>query len=332
MEGLTIIGIDNLVRPGSETNRVQLRRLGVNLIHGDLRAQSDFEALPKVDCVIDAAANPSVLAGLGEGCTSRQLFEHNLAGFVNVLEYCKKHQAMLTLLSSSRVYSVKALNLLPLKVTANAFHLDDSKPLPYGVSPRGLSAAFSTMPPISLYGSMKLASETVALEYGAAFGFPVWVNRCGLLAGAGQFGTPEQGILSFWINAHLRRRPMRYIGFGGAGCQVRDVLHPRDLSALIQLQIRSARTNGQRTYSAGGGLMNSISLANLNAWCDDRFGQHDPEPDLRPRPYDVPWLVMDAGDSERDFGWKPESGLETILGEIAVHAQKHPDWLERSGL
>lgn len=47
----------------------------------------------------------------------------------------------------------------------------------------------------------------MALEYGAAFDFPVWITRCGVLAGAGQFGTPDQGIFAYWINAHLRRRP-----------------------------------------------------------------------------------------------------------------------------
>src|SRR5207247_9786355 len=62
----------------------------------------------------------------------------------------------------------------------------------------------STTPPVSLYGSTKLASEFIALEYGGAFGLPVWINRCGVLAGAGQFGTPDQGIFAFWINSYLR--------------------------------------------------------------------------------------------------------------------------------
>src|SRR5262249_10104489 len=158
---------------------------------------SDFETLAKADCVIDAAANPSVLAGRRQEFTSRQLFEHNLAGIVNILEYCKKYEATLMLLSSSRVYSIPILESLPLKVCGNAFQLDDSRELPCGVSRRGIDSAFSTAPPVSLYGSMKLASEAVALEYGAAFGFGVWINRCGVLAGAGQFGTPDQGIFSY---------------------------------------------------------------------------------------------------------------------------------------
>ena len=43
-EGLTIYGIDNLMRPGSETNRRKLQELGVKFSHGDIRAASDFES------------------------------------------------------------------------------------------------------------------------------------------------------------------------------------------------------------------------------------------------------------------------------------------------
>jgi len=128
---------------------------------------------------------------------------------VNVLEYCKKYKAGLLLLSSSRVYSIAQLTSLPLKICGDAFRLDASGTLPVGVSEQGIGPGFSTAPPISLYGSTKLACEIVALEYGAAYDFPVWVNRCGVLAGAGQFGTPDQGIFSYWINAHLRRRPLK---------------------------------------------------------------------------------------------------------------------------
>jgi CDP-paratose 2-epimerase len=331
-EGLSICGIDNLMRPGSETNRIRLRKLGVEFRHGDIRASSDWEALPKADWVIDAAANPSVLAGTQGGFSSRQLFEHNLASLANVAEYCRAHSAGLVLLSSSRVYSIAALAGLPLRTEADAFRLDDSKPLPVGASARGIGPGFLTETPISLYGSMKLASEVVALEYGATFQFPVWVDRCGVLAGAGQFGTPDQGIFSYWVNAHLRRRPLRYIGFDGGGRQVRDALHPRDLAVLIDAQIRVVRQGGQRIYTAGGGLMNSMSLAQLTAWCDRRFGPHAPTSDPRPRSFDVPWLVMDSQDAARDFGWQAETGIRDLLGEIAGHAELHPDWLEMSGV
>jgi CDP-paratose 2-epimerase len=331
-ENISICGIDNLMRPGSELNRTQLRRLGATVVHGDLRVASDFESLPAVDWVIDAAANPSVLAGLQGTFSSRQLFEHNLAGLVNVLEYCRIHRASLVLLSTSRVYSISALCSIPLTENGLAFRVDKSRPFPVGATGCGIGPDFSTAAPVSLYGSTKLASEAVALEYGCAFDFRVWIDRCGVLAGPGQFGTPDQGIFSYWINGHLRKRALRYIGFGGSGKQVRDALHPRDLSELLDRQMREERAAGRRVYTVGGGTGNAMSLAELTAWCDDKFGTHVPTADLSPRPYDIPWVVMDNQEAESDFGWRPEISMETLLTQIASHAESNADWLERSGL
>lgn len=329
-ENIRVAGMDNFTRPGSETNRLRIERLGIDFIHGDLRSASDIACLPASEWVIDAAANPSVLAGLSGSESSRRLFEHNLAGFGNVLEYCRKQKAGLILLSTSRVYSIPALAALPLHVQDHAFAIDAASPLPRGVTANGIAVDFSTVAPVSLYGATKLASEIMALEYGAAFDFPVWIIRCGVLTGAGQFGTPDQGIFAFWVNAHLRHRPIRYIGFNGSGYQVRDALHPRDLAALIVAQIRTARPNGQRVYTAGGGPANAMSLAQLTAWCDGRFGRHAPVSDPEPRMYDIPWMVMDNTEAAADFGWQVEMSLPTILEDIAQHAIQHPDWLEVS--
>ena len=251
---------------------------------------------------------------------------------MNVLEYCKAHRAGLVLLSTSRVYSIPALRSLPLKEGEDAYRLDPHADLPQGASARGIGVDFSTRAPISLYGATKLACEAVALEYAEAFDFPVWIDRCGVLAGPGQFGTPEQGIVAYWINAHLRQRPLRYIGFDGTGRQVRDVLHPRDLAALLDVEMRQERKGGQRIYTAGGGLANAMSLAQLTAWCDARFRPHPVAADLNERPYDIPWIVMDNTDCERHFGWQPDTPIASLLEEVARHAEANPDWLERSGL
>ena len=236
VEGIHMVGIDNLMRPGSETNRARIEKLGVEFIHGDLRSASDIAGLPVCDWVIDAAANPSVLAGLSGSGSSRRLFEHNLSALGNVLEYCSEHKAGLLLLSSSRVYSIAELVAIPLCVKDRSFVVDPAAELPRGLTVDGIGVDFSTAAPVSLYGATKLASEIMALEYGAAFDFPVWITRCGVLAGAGQFGTPAQGIFAFWVNAHLRHQAIRYIGFEGTGNQARDAIHPRDLAALLLAQ------------------------------------------------------------------------------------------------
>lgn len=332
LPGIEIAGIDNLLRPGSESNREQLTQRGISFFHGDLRMRSDVETLPACDWVIDAAANPSVLAGVDGRSSPRQLGEHNLNGTLNILEYCREKHAGLILLSSSRVYSVRDLATLPVREHKNAFTLDcGDGELVHGVTSAGVSESFPVRQPISLYGATKLSSEIMALEYGITFGLPVWINRCGVLAGAGQFGTAEQGIFSYWLHAHAARLKLRYIGFGGHGYQVRDAFHPNDLTELIIIQMRRAPP-ADPIYNAGGGSANAMSLAQLTAWCDDHFGKHEPQPDTRVRPFDVPWLVMDYARAARDFGWAPKRSLTGILDEIAIHVRKNPGWLSRCGV
>lgn len=326
---LEIIGLDNLSRPGSQLNIEPLRKQGIKLIHADLRSPSDLESIAAVDWIVDAAANPSVLAGIDGTTSSRQLIEHNLYGTINLLELAKRHRAGFILLSTSRVYSVKSLADIPVVVKDSRFEPDDNGPLPEGVSSHGIAENFSTTPPLSLYGSSKLASECVALEYGETFEFPVWINRCGVLAGAGQFGRADQGIFSFWINAYLRRAPLRYIGFDGAGHQTRDCFHPRDLLPVLRKQMSAVEAK-PRILNFGGGTQNSMSLAQLSHWCAERFGPHQVASDPEPRPFDVPWLVMDSRLAERTWNWQPAIFLEAILQEIAEHAEAHPRWLETS--
>jgi len=331
-ENLKVTGVDNFIRPGSELNRRELAKLGVKIIHADVRSATDFETLPAADFVIDAAANPSVLAGVDGKTSSRQLLEHNLGGTINILEYCKTHRAGLVLLSTSRVYSVPPLAALPVEIHQRAFRPASGAKLPDGLTAAGVGEKFSTAPPISLYGSSKLASEAVALEYAGTFDFPVWVNRCGVLAGAGQFGKPDQGIFSFWINSHLRRRPLKYIGFDGGGHQVRDCLHPRDLVPVLLAQMKQgAGKDKPRIANFSGGAANAMSLAQLTGWCDAHFGGHAVTNDARPRPFDIPWMVLDSSLAEKTWNWSPKILLPQVLDEIARHAEQNPNWLEISG-
>jgi len=327
--GAQIAGVDNFSRPGSETNRPRLRAAGIAAMHGDIRCASDLDALGDADWVIDAAALPSVLAGVDGRTNSRQLVEHNLAGTINVLEFCKARGAGLVMLSTSRVYSIASLNALPLVVRDGAFAPDVGRVWPLGSSPAGVAEGFSTTPPISLYGATKMASEVMATEYGAAFGLPVAIDRCGVLAGAGQFGTPEQGVFSYWLRAWALGRPLAYLGFDGSGHQVRDALHPRDLVDLVERQM-GAGSGASGTWTVGGGIVNARSLAQVSAWCAARFGPRNVTADGTPRRWDVPWIVMDNAHARAQFGWSPAVGIEAALDEIAEHHRVHPDWLRLS--
>jgi CDP-paratose 2-epimerase len=325
-----IYGLDNFIRPGSEANRLGLKRNGVRLFHADLRAASDFETLPGVDFVVDAAANASVLAGVDGKTSSRQLVEHNLTGTINLLEHCKKHRSGFVLLSTSRVYSIPPLAALPVRVQDGAYVPDSARPLPPGVSGAGIAETFSTQAPVSLYGSTKLASEALALEYGECFDFPVWIDRCGVLAGGGQFGRPDQGIFAYWLHSWKQGRPLKYIGFDGQGHQTRDLLHPRDVAGLITRQINFSGRPELRVINVAGGAGQAMSLQQLSTWCAQRWGGRDISSDPQPRLFDLPWVVLDSTRALNQWGWKPHTAPGVILDEIAQQAEADPGWLDLS--
>ena len=173
----------------------------------------------------------------------------------------------------------------------------------------------------------------MALEYGEACDLPVWIDRCGVLAGARQFGRADQGIFAYWLHAWREGAPLRYIGFDGRGHQVRDALHPRDLVPLLLEQMAHMEPGDhgaggrERIVNVAGGVGQSMSLRQLSSWCQDRFGARPVGEDPAERTYDLPWLVLDAARAESQWGWQPKTTLDEILDEIADFAEATPDWL-----
>jgi CDP-paratose 2-epimerase len=120
---------------------------------------------------------------------------------------------------------------------------------------------------------------------------------------------------------------MKYVGQGGLGYQVRDCMHPRDLCALLKAQMGCSERKQTLVYNVGGGHSNAMSLAQLTDWCSQRFGKHHIDSVSENRTFDVPWIVMDYGLAEKTWKWQPKISMNSILEEIAAHAEQHPDWL-----
>lgn len=324
---LQIVGLDNLARNGSWRNRQRLAEHDIGIQHGDIRSRTDVEAIGNVNWIIDAAANPSVLAGVDGG--SRKLLEDNLCGTVNLLEHCRQHGAGFILLSTSRVYSIPPLAGLQVAAEDDAF-TPNVDTLPSGISPQGITELFSTAAPVSLYGSTKLTSEQLALEYSHTFGFPVWINRCGVMAGAGQFGKADQGIFAFWLHSWREGRNLKYIGFGGHGHQVRDCLHPRDVTDLLVKQMANDSVVRPRIINVSGGIDSARSLKQISHWCSERWSPTKVASDHTPRPFDLPWVVLDHTLATQTWGWTPSTTTDQILNEIADFAEGEPGWIEFS--
>jgi len=283
-----------------------------------------------VDWIIDCAANPSVLAGITGGTS--QLVGHNLIGTLNLLEKCRHDGSGFLLLSTSRVYSIQSLNSIPLKEEQDRFVPNLSQPFPAGFSGEGVNEAFSTTSPVSLYGATKQASELMALEYADLFNFPIWINRCGVIAGPGQFGKIDQGIFSFWIYQWLLERPLSYIGFGGKGKQVRDFLSPQDLGRLVYMQLTQPSKIAPKIVNIGGGTACSMSLKELSNYCAERFGTYQNVKSMsETRKFDIPYYVTDNSLVHKTWDWLPEIKPTEILDSIVDWAKTNQDII-KSGL
>ena len=226
----TVIAFDNLKRRGSELALSRLRAGGVEFMHGDIRSVDDLASVGPANILIEASAEPSVHAGYGGD--PNYLVHTNLFGAANCLEYARRHGSDFVFLSTSRVYSIDALRTLPLDQNDNRFFLRSGVQQP-GVSAAGISEDFSLSGHRSLYGTTKLAAEMLVEEYRAMYGLRAVINRCGVISGPWQMGKVDQGFVVLWLARHLFGGPLSYMGFGGHGLQVRDVLHVDDLYDLI---------------------------------------------------------------------------------------------------
>jgi CDP-paratose 2-epimerase len=318
-----ITALDNLSRAGSETNLPLLEQAGVAFRRGDIRSLDDVTAaVAEPDLIIDCAAEPSAMAGYGG--SAEYVVQTNVTGTYYCLELARRTQADVLFISTSRVYPYGLLNSLPIVEQETRFALDPEQHVS-GVSEHGIAEDFPLEGPRSIYGTTKLVSEYLVEEFADAYGFRFIINRAGLLTGPRQMGKSDQGLIVLWMAAHHWKRPLRYIGFGGEGKQVRDVLHIDDFCDLLVDQLDNFDAYQGGRYNAGGGLSNSVSLRELTSLCQEITGNQVPmTPEPETRPADVRVYVTDNGKLITGHDWKPRRPLLQTLE--SVH-----DWLTATG-
>ncbi|MBD3265509.1 NAD-dependent epimerase/dehydratase family protein [bacterium] len=317
----SIICFDNLHRRGSELNVSRLRGQGIEFIHGDIRHMEDLHTAGPVDAVIDCSAEPSVLAGYDS--SPRYAIDTNLVGTINVLEYARENRAALVFLSTSRVYPIESLSKLDYVESDTRFDLKANQPI-HGASGKGIKEGFPMDGPRSLYGATKYASELLIQEYIAMYGMQAVINRCGVLTGPWQFGKVDQGFVVLWVARHYWNKPLAYIGFGGEGKQVRDILHVEDLFALLDRQLASMDTYTGQVYNVGGGAERSVSLQELTLLCEEITGNRITI-ERRPatREADIPIYISDNTKIETASGWTPKKSVKQIVVEIHEWIQQN---------
>lgn len=304
-----IVCMDNLYRRGSELNVARLQDRGIRCHRGDIRFLDQFPA-GEFDLLIECSAEPSVLAG--QDGSPDYLFQTNLVGAYHCLEMARKWKSRVLFLSTSRVYPVARLESHPWQEMETRFAwADEGTP---GISSRGVTEALDLGGARSLYGYTKLSAEQLIEEYRQSFGLQAVVNRCGVIAGPWQFGKVDQGVIALWVMAHLFKRPLSYIGYGGTGKQVRDVLHVQDLSDLIALQIASFDDWEGWVGNVAGGLDGSVSLLELTQLCERITGNSIPiHSSVEQRPFDLRLFLGDCTRLFQHTSWRPSRSLPTLL-------------------
>jgi CDP-paratose 2-epimerase len=309
-----ILVLDNLYRRGSELNLPRLEKAGVRFVKGDVREPEDLQALPELTALIECSAEPSVMSGV-DGETG-YLVHTNLTGAYNCLELARRDGAFVVFLSTSRVYPVAPQVALNLEETETRFEIAAEQAV-RGVGPEGISEDFPLEGARTLYGATKLAAETLIEEYREGLGVPAVIDRCGVIAGPWQMGKVDQGVFTHWMLAHRFGNPLSYIGFGGNGKQVRDLLHVEDLVDLVDRQLLDPTAWDGRTVNVGGGRECSLSLRETTAICRRLTGNEVPiAPVEETRRGDVPIYLSDC---RRLFGldeWRPRRSAEQVLADI----------------
>jgi CDP-paratose 2-epimerase len=320
-----ITALDNLHRAGSELNLPRLREAGIRVEQADVRDVEAMAVQAPLDVLVECSAEPSALAGF-DGDT-RYVYETNLTGAYNCLELARRTGATLLFLSTSRVYPFTTLGEIAIDEAETRFEIADRQALP-GVGPAGIAETFPIAGARTLYGATKLAAELLIAEYAHAFGVPAIIDRCGVIAGPWQMGRVDQGVFSFWLLHHFFRKPLRYIGFGGSGKQVRDLLHVDDLVELIDEQLADAEAWAGATVNVGGGADCSLSLLETTEICRELTGNEVPigaEP--RAREGDVPIYVSDCGALFERTSWRPQRDARQVMTDILGFVEENSEAL-----
>jgi CDP-paratose 2-epimerase len=289
---------------------------------------NDLLSAGPADALVECSAEPSALAGL-DGSPD-YVVQSNLVGAYNCLELARRHGAFVVFLSTSRVYPVASLRALDLEETETRYELSARQPHP-GASREGISEDFPLDGARTIYGFTKLAAELLIEEYRDAYGLGSAINRCGVIAGPWQMGKVDQGVFTYWMLAHHFKRPLSYIGFGGQGKQVRDLLHVNDLLDLLDEQLRDPRRWDGARVNVGGGRERSLSLLETTALCAEITGNEleigsDPET----RAGDVPVYISDCRRLASLTDYRPRRSARDVLADIHVWIRDHERALEQA--
>ena len=300
-KGFKVNTLDNLSRKGTKYNLSLLKQKKIKNFNIDISNFKNILKLPKYDLIIDCCAEAAVEISKKE---IDKVINTNLIGTFNILKKIKKDNSKIIFLSTSRVYPILETNKnLRSKIIKSKLKIKNM-----------FDENSSTIGPKTIYGVTKLSSEMLIEEFSYAFNIKYIINRCGVISGPLQFGKQDQGFVSLWIWRHLNKKKLNYIGYGGHGNQVRDVLHIKDLCDLIHIQIKNLKKINNRLFTVGGSKKNFTSLKNLTLLCQKITGNKIKIGKIsKTSIYDIPYYITDNRNVLKTYKWKQKKTMYDIV-------------------
>ena len=297
----SVYSLDNLSRKSSIINLKKLKENKIKNYKFDIFDFKKFSKLPKFDLIIDCCAEAAVEVSRKD---IDKVFNTNLVGTFNLLKKSKKDKSKIIFISSSRVNSIEKINEI----------IKDKKIKKKIRIKKKINEEFDTLKPKSFYGYTKFASELMIEEFSYAFGLKYLINRCGVISGPMQFGKQDQGFVSLWIWHHYRKKNLSYIGYGGNGNQLRDVLHIDDLLRLINIQIKNFNKIYNKKFCVGGSTKSYTSLKDLTIMCEKVTGNKIKFKRQRKTSiYDIPYYLTDNYYITKTYKWSPKKNIINIV-------------------
>ena len=304
IKNVKISTLDNLFRKGSDLNEKRLKKDIIRNYRIDISNYKKITKLPKFNLIIDCCAEPAIEMSSKD---PDRVINTNLIGTFNILKKCVRDNAKIIFLSTSRVYSIESLrNLIKKQNIKKKIKLKFK-----------INEEFSTFLPKSLYGFTKFCSEELIKEFNFSNNIDYIINRFGVISGPWQFGKQDQGFVSLWVNRYINKKNLSYIGFGGYGNQIRDVIHVDDVCEIIFKQIKKISKIKNKLFNIGGGPENSISLKDLSKICQTTTGNTIKFKKIKfTSIYDIPYYISDNRKVKKFYNWKPKKNIKTLVEDV----------------
>jgi len=300
----SLIIYDNLSRIGGESNLEWLQKQGdFTFIKADIKDYTDISKLIKKeqpDIIYHLAGQVAMTTSI---LNPRMDFETNVLGSFNVLESVRQFspETIVIYSSTNKVYG--DLEYLTYEETETRYICNEY--------PNGLDESVN-LDFRSPYGCSKGAADQYILDYSRVYGLKTIVFRHSSMYGSRQFGTFDQGWISWFCQkaVETKRNPDTLFTISGNGKQVRDVLHADD---MIKIYINAPgnidKSIGQ-AFNIGGTMANSLSLIELFSLLENKLDIKLLYDELPPRESDQKVFVADISKTQEVFNWVPLVNLD----------------------